>query len=544
MSNNDTYVFSTRIIWLELNVPMNFVYQKYHEYFGDVSQTVPQKSAAKSLLSEIATKLQLKMLKLFETNDSRDTLAKCFKVLDEVQHFYVRQRKARKKLVELNISDGSIVEIFEKNRNIALNIIDSVNIWIENCILHQNLFDNYEANNEFNLDYDLLLDIYIYGLVSQALSLLSLSKIKSIGEYTGITITPHSDIPAEILREHPIVYFNTLITGNQDMLTSTALTSEANSTKFGKAFQQTYNIEFLYFLAVLSYFQKIVLHNGRYALTVIDKQQFISELSHATNPTIEPQRIIDSFTLTKENIESQLRNNDPIIWIMGTNKRRFELCPFVLLENDRVFISYCALEHAKQLWISFFNNGGMCYTNTEDNLTAAISERNIELSNKLVHVLREKLRSHYNAIFDDIEIDYSRIYGTREINYGDFDIVFYSDEAKELFLIEAKFMSDSLTNSGIVLDYDKMFGSGEYYSHCRRRYDLVLDEPEPLKSFVGATGNINVHLLFVSSKPLEIEFQDEDGVVSFLCLNIFDKYLEGRLINCQDKSIVRPTHII
>ena len=543
MNNDDLYVFSTRIIWLELNVPMYLVHQKFRGYFGDTNQNL-SKQPAKAFLSDIVSKIQFKMLRRFKDNDTRIFLVKLFKILDEVQHFYIRQRKAREKLIELNVSNEPITETFEKNRNIARNIIDSVNIWIENCTLHENLCDSYEQNNKFELDYDLLLDIYIYGLTSQALSLLSLSKIKSIGEYTGVAITPQSDIPAEILREHPIVYFNTLLTGNQNILTPVAINSEADSTNFGIAFKRTYNIEFLYFIAVITYFQKFILHDGKYGLTEIDKQQFISEISYSTKPTIEPQSIIDSFTLTKDIVSSQLRKGDPVIWVMGTNKKRFELCPFILLDNDRVFISYCALEQAKQLWVSFFSNGGMCYTNTEDDLTVAISERNTELSNELIHILREKLRSHYRPSFDEVDVDYSRIYGQREINYGDYDIVFYSAESKELFLIEAKFMSDSLTNSGLISDYDKMFGSGKYYNHCRRRYDLVLAEPELLKSFVGATGEICVHLLFISSKPLEIEFQDEDGVVNFLCLSIFDKYLEGKLINDDDDGVMRPTHKI
>ena len=52
---------------------------------------------------------------------------------------------------------------------------------------------------------------------------------------------------------------------------------------------------------------------------------------------------------------------------------------------------------------------------------------------------------------------------------------------------------------------------------------------------------MEVHFLFVSSKPLEVEFQDEDHIVSFLCLSIFDKYLEGKLESVDGKKSVRPT---
>ena len=67
-------------------------------------------------------------------------------------------------------------------------------------------------------------------------------------------------------------------------------------------------------------------------------------------------------------------------------------------------------------------------------------------------------------------------------------------------------------------------------------------EPEKMKQFIGATDRIKAHFLFVSSKPLEIEFQDEDGVVCFPCLSIFDDYIKGKLLPEVGDDPVRPTH--
>ena len=65
-----------------------------------------------------------------------------------------------------------------------------------------------------------------------------------------------------------------------------------------------------------------------------------------------------------------------------------------------------------------------------------------------------------------------------------------------------------------------------------------------MKSFVGVEGTLNVHFLFVSSKPLEIEFQDKDEVVTFPCLSIFDDYLESKLFPEVGDTPVRPVHTI
>lgn len=64
-----------------------------------------------------------------------------------------------------------------------------------------------------------------------------------------------------------------------------------------------------------------------------------------------------------------------------------------------------------------------------------------------------------------------------------------------------------------------------------------------MKAFISASSNVYVHYLFVSSKPLEIEFQDEDKVVTFLSIANFDKYIDGKL-ESEDGNLLRPTHEI
>ena len=231
---------------------------------------------------------------------------------------------------------------------------------------------------------------------------------------------------------------------------------------------------------------------------------------------------------------------------MGANKERHELRPFIGLEDGNILISYGALEQAKQLWVSYFSNGGMCYTNSQktDKLKKAMERRNKELSDKMLDEIRKILNKHYQPKIDFKEVKYQRIFGERSIDYGDFDIVYYCEETQELFLIESKYFSDSLNSSGMVTDYEKLFESDGYYERCRRRYDLVLDEPEKIKSFVDADNPISVHFLFLTSKPIELEFQDKDEIVSFISLNIFERYIEGKLISGEDGSIVRPVKVI
>ena len=331
------------------------------------------------------------------------------------------------------------------------------------------------------------------------------------------------------MKYHPYIYFNTAIVGNQNILVDMLLTSDANDTEFGKVFFAETKVQFLLFLATIRNFHKYQLRDDDKSLTVISKEEFIALVKSYTTPPIEDdEAFYESFVLTKDKIKQHLRKEEDIIWIVGANKYRHEIRPFIGLDDGNILIAYGALEQAKQLWVSYFSNGGMCYTNpkTPDRLTKAMEKRNKELSDILVDRVRGILNQKYSAKIDYKDVKYYRIFGEREINYGDFDVVYFDENVKELFLIESKYFSDSLNSSGMVTDYTKMFEEEGYYDHCRRRYDLVLAEPEKLKKFIDTEEEIAVHLLFLSSKPIEMEFQDKDGVVTFLSLGIFEKYID------------------
>lgn len=336
-------------------------------------------------------------------------------------------------------------------------------------------------------------------------------------------ITPNDDIPINPYRDNPVIYHNTLISDNQNVLVDNSELKKANDSVSGEGFHKKYGIGFLEFLAILYKFSEVCLEDGRIGLTVVDKERFIQMFEEAGASDVSPETILENFTLSKESVESQLKKKDKLIWNIGVNENRFEIKPFILLDNSRVFISYIAIEQALQLWTSYFSNGGMVYTNArkDDYLVSAISSRNDELSKKLVKLVREKLQKKYKGDFEVIDVKYERIWGKRDINYGDYDLIFYNAALKELLLIEAKFFSDCLNASGMVKDFTKLFKEDGYYDKYRRRYNLILDEKEELKQFVGASGDIKVHFLFATSKPLEIEFQDSDGIVSFVSVEIF-----------------------
>lgn len=543
-------MFQTISFWDGMRIPRKMIRDRFKYFFGETSKKIEDRQEALDALFNVTSTIQEEMVSRLKTESTYGLLLKLYFIFDEVHSIYLTEKEIRTHLVKNNIDNETVIDAFVSNRNIERDIIDACNIWIENCVLYQHDMNIKSLNikEEFAMDFALIIDMYLYGFASRAISLLMLSKtIREENTFYGLEIMQGKDTPAEILKYHPYIYFNTAIVGNQNLLVDVPLTSDANDTDFGKGFFEETKVQFLLFLAAIRTFQTYKLGEDDKSLTVISKEEFISVVESCTNPPIEDgEEFYESFVLTKDKIKRHLRKSEVIIWVVGANKYRHEIRPFIGLDDGNVLLTYGALEQAKQLWVSYFSNGGMCYTkpNNPDSLTKAMEKRNKELSDILLDKARELLNKHYSPKIDYKNVKYHRIFGEREINYGDFDIVFFDENAKEVFLIESKYFSDSLNSSGMVTDYTKMFEPEGYYDRCRRRYDLVLSEPEKLKEFIGANDTVSVHMLFLSSKPIEMELQDDDGVVTFLSLGIFEKYIEGKLISGETDEIMRPVKVL
>ncbi|EPS50631.1 hypothetical protein CFSAN002367_10224 [Clostridium botulinum CFSAN002367] len=127
-------------------------------------------------MKKILGTLQPKFCDWINSEKTQIVIKDLYKVLDEYHHFYMRQKEARVVMQEQNFNESDVGDLFEKNRNIARNIIDATNIWIENSVLLQHSEEETIHDESFDLNYELLVDLYIYGLASQAMSLLTLSK--------------------------------------------------------------------------------------------------------------------------------------------------------------------------------------------------------------------------------------------------------------------------------------------------------------------------------------------------------------------------------
>lgn len=532
--------------WQKMQIPYQERKKTFEKYFGNKNLKIDNTDEAISYLRDIINNLQKEMVAIISCGNSKKVIYELLKIQDKCFNHYCIEKQDRNDLINSRINSSQIQEIYGTNRNIAQDLIYGINIWIENGVLIQNnLGDNFEVHLEI-IDSELCLLAYIYGTVSRSLSFLALSKkLKNINLYYGIDVSPNSSMPINVKREHPVIYYNPLMVGNQSVFKVRAVDyRNMDNTDFGKGFINEYGISLLESLRVFRTFQKYELQDGRVASMAISKKKLLDRINEIVNKSQFAEKFLEAFSIDKGKMKANISEDDNIIWKASVNKYRFELRPIVVLEDDTVCLSCQALEQSLQIWMSLFANGGIAYSGVKDLFTEGEEKRNKELSDKLVEMITMVLKEKYLENFYDTDVKYDRIFGYQDFDYGDFDVVFFSKNNKDLFLIEAKYFSDSLNNSGHINDFEKMYKEKGYYEHCRRRYDLVLDNPEKIKRFIGTDKPVNLHCLFISSKPLEVELQDSDKIVTIIPFCLFEQFLDGKLISEDGTEVIKPRMVI
>jgi len=171
-------LFQTRPFWSKMGIPRRKLKERFEYFFGTENRKVEDRQKALEILLNITSTIQNEMVERLKIESTYGTLLKLYFIFDEVHSQYLTEKEARLKMVEMNIDKPEVIDIFLNNRNIARNIIDACNIWIENCALYQHDLDIKKLNvkKEFVMDYGLIIDMYLYGFASQGVSLLMLSK--------------------------------------------------------------------------------------------------------------------------------------------------------------------------------------------------------------------------------------------------------------------------------------------------------------------------------------------------------------------------------
>ena len=152
MKNDENVIFMTRSFWDEMSIPQNIVRGIFNFYLGKNNQLIESRTQAVVWLTKILDSIKEELIQWLKKTNSNQAIKDLYLILDKCFRFHLAQKEARKKLVVLNITHEDILNTFSENRNIALTVISSTNLWLENTLLFQHSLEDSTYDNASGAD--------------------------------------------------------------------------------------------------------------------------------------------------------------------------------------------------------------------------------------------------------------------------------------------------------------------------------------------------------------------------------------------------------
>lgn len=409
-------LITTRDFWIEAGVNPTVIFK---HYLGTLSRKIESITDSLTFIKPVLDCIANKLMDKIRTTSTDLMLKKLFILYENTNAFYRKDHASRKVVADFN---GDIsIDTLESNCSIVLALLDGLSIMIENCVVFQH-DDNSHSDiktsaTEELFDCDLLVETYLYSLLSQYYTMLNLSKNsrRNYSYCSGVYVNPNDIIPIEGLIDHPLVYTSVMIGGNQNVFEQEDIKSyctKLNVSPIGQGFHAMYGFGILEVIGAFHVLEK-QLPTGYAAIVSVDE---LKRYIYRNIRNVIPEALIKHFSITKSKLQSYISEREPYIFRVGCNQFRLDIRPIVLLDNGLVYISRETLFRSKNLWLSYATNGGRPYTGIDagqgDAVIDGFAKREEELGNKLVDILFKKLEQHYPcAKYKSKNVQYDRIFG-------------------------------------------------------------------------------------------------------------------------------------
>lgn len=119
------------------------------------------------------------------------------------------------------------------------------------------------------------------------------------------------------------------------------------------------------------------------------------------------------------------------------------------------------------------------------------------------------------------------IFKNRKLEENEWDIIAVDYNSKYIFDIEAKFLSTSMTESGLSNDLKKIVGNNEksYKNKFEKRINIENDNMNDFLSFCNANNKYNIIHIMVTSKIVDLNIESNERQFLIIHYEGLEKYI-------------------
>ncbi len=252
----------------------------------------------------------------------------------------------------------------------------------------------------------------------------------------------------------------------------------------------------------------------------IEKNEFLSILKE-NYPTINLKKFEEKCILDKNLFEVDDKD------LYKNNSRyRLDTTPLILMDNKYILLNEGLLWNSRNFWNNVHSIGLTPYNlknDKKDKILNALEEIVKNISNSLESDVQKILKKIYkNIIIHHNKRSYD-IFRKFKIKDNEWDIIAVEHNYKIIFDIEVKFLSTSMTESGLANDNKKL---ELYVKKFQERIKIEKNNMKEFLSFLKANDTYKIVRIMVTSKVVDLNI--EDSTREFLVVHYegLEKYLK------------------
>lgn len=254
----------------------------------------------------------------------------------------------------------------------------------------------------------------------------------------------------------------------------------------------------------------------------IQKEQFDSILLK-NYKDINLERFHNTCVLTNLNIE----NKEEKLY-KNNGKYRLDTTPLIDIGKDYYIVIKGFISNSQNYWNNVHAIGLTPYLSESKDSIQLSSEKIIK---KITKMLENDIVKIFKTINLNVEVYMNKktkdIFSSKNIQNNEWDIIVVDHINKFIFNTEAKFISTSLTESGLSNDLKKIVGDSKnsYVSKFEKRIKIIKEHKNEFLTFCKANDSYRIENLMVTSKFIELDVESSSRNFKIIHYDRLKKYL-------------------
>lgn len=295
----------------------------------------------------------------------------------------------------------------------------------------------------------------------------------------------------------------------------------AEDSDFNNSFSNEKGLTFVEYKCLINSLIKS-LNNKKQIIGKIKKNKF-DRILKENFPSANIEKIKKGCILTKNNFES---NCDDLF--KNNCKHRLDTTPIIDIGNNYYILNEGFLCNSINFWNNVYAIGLTPYiSNEKDEILKSLNiiRKNISsaFENDIIKVLlkiNKKMEIHHNK-------KSKNIFKNKNISNNEWDIIAIDHNIKQIYDIEAKFLSTSVTGSGLANDLKKLVGNGpdSYQNKFEKRIEIENHNMQDFLDFCNADINYKIIHLMVVSKVVDLNCESSERKFIIVHYEGLEKYI-------------------